>query len=103
MVSVEINNIVNNTNGKTYGNWTIGETIGVSELNVGAGHYGDVVLEALWTANTYSVAYNNNTGTGEMTNSTATYDTASLLTANAFQKTGYTFDGWSTTEDNTGI
>ena len=55
-------------------------------------------LYAIWKANTYYVKYNGNTSTsGSMSNSTHTYGTESQLTANAFSKTGYTFQGWSTT------
>ena len=46
-------------------------------------------------ANTYTVTFNSNGGTGTMGNMTFTYDTAQALTKNAFTKTGYTFAGWS--------
>lgn len=51
-------------------------------------------LFAQWTAYTYTVKYNANGGTGAMANSSHTYDTAKALTANAFTKKGYTFQGW---------
>ena len=57
---------------------------------------GTVTLYAVWKANTYTVAYNANGGTGSMSSSSHTYDTAKALTANAFTRTGYTFLGWST-------
>lgn len=56
-------------------------------------------LYAQWTANTYTVAYNANGGTGTMSNSSHTYDTSSKLTANSFTKFGYTFKGWATSLD----
>lgn len=60
-------------------------------------------LYAGWTANTYSVAYNGNGSTsGSMSNSSHTYDTAKALTANAYKKTGYSFNGWNTKADGTG-
>jgi uncharacterized repeat protein (TIGR02543 family) len=40
------------------------------------------------------VTFNNNGGTGTMTAQTANVPTA--LTANAFTRTGYTFNGWNT-------
>lgn len=56
-----------------------------------------VNVYAKWTAITYEVAYNGNTNTGgSMTNSTHTYDVAKQLTANAFTKTNYSFQGWAT-------
>ena len=54
-------------------------------------------LYAQWTANTYTVAYNANGGTGTMSNSSHTYGTSSKLTANSFTKFGYSFKGWANT------
>ncbi|MBE5812556.1 MAG: BspA family leucine-rich repeat surface protein [Clostridiales bacterium] len=54
-------------------------------------------LYAHFTANTYYVAYDGNGATsGSMSNSTHTYGTAQNLTANAYSRTGYTFNGWKT-------
>ena len=44
----------------------------------------------------YSVKFNANGGTGTMSNESFTYGTAKALTANAFTRTGYTFQGWAT-------
>ena len=44
----------------------------------------------------YSVKFNANGGTGTMANESFTYGTAKELTANAFKRTGYTFQGWAT-------
>ena len=44
----------------------------------------------------YSVKFNANGGTGTMSNESFTYGTAKALTANAFKRTGYTFQGWAT-------
>ena len=62
---------------------------------------GDVItLYAKWTANTYTVKFDGNGATsGTMDDQTFIYDEAKNLTKNAFAKTGYTFAGWSTTED----
>ncbi|MCR4615025.1 MAG: InlB B-repeat-containing protein, partial [Clostridiales bacterium] len=53
-------------------------------------------IYAKWTANTYTVAYNANGGSGSMSSVSHTYDTAKNLTANAFTRYGYTFAGWAT-------
>lgn len=60
-----------------------------------------VTLYAIWRANTYTVAYNANGGSGTMGNTTFTYDTLKALTANAFTRAGYTFLGWSTSSSAT--
>ncbi len=54
------------------------------------------------SANTYDVAYNPNGGSGSMSNSSHTYDTAKNLTANTFTRTGYAFTGWNTKADGSG-
>lgn len=62
---------------------------------------------ATYTANaqgvSYTVVYHSNGGTGTMTNSSHTYGTASTLSKNAFAKTGYSFQGWSTSESSSSI
>ncbi|MCD7825879.1 MAG: InlB B-repeat-containing protein, partial [Clostridiaceae bacterium] len=63
---------------------------------------GDTVrLYAVWKANSYTVKYNANGGSGTMLDMAMTYDTAATLTANAFSRKGYTFQGWSTKADAT--
>ena len=58
-------------------------------------------LYAVWQANTYTVSYNANGGSGTMSNSSHTYDVAKSLTSNAFTREGYTFLGWSTSSGAT--
>ena len=70
-----------------------------SVSNLTATANGTVNLYAVWTANTYSVKFNANGGTGTMSNESFTYGTAKALTANAFTRTGYTFQGWASTAD----
>ncbi len=57
---------------------------------------GAVTLYAVWRANTYTVKYNANGGSGRTASSRHAYDEAKRLTANVFAKTGYTFMGWAT-------
>ena len=54
-------------------------------------------LYAKWVANTYTVKFNANGGTGTMSNQSHTYDSTEELTLNKFTKSGYVFDGWSKT------
>ncbi len=58
-------------------------------------------LYAVWRANTYTVKYNANGGSGSMSNSSHTYDVAKSLSSNAFTRAGYTFLGWSTSSSAT--
>lgn len=58
-------------------------------------------LYAIWKPNIYTIKYNANGGSGTMSSSSHTYDTAKALTANSFTRTGYTFLGWSTSSSAT--
>ena len=46
-----------------------------------------------------TVTFNANGGTGTMNDQSFTYDIAQNLTANAFEKYGHTFAGWSKTSN----
>ena len=52
-------------------------------------------ITAQWLANTYTITYNANGGSGTTANSSHTYGVAKNLTANGFTRTGYRFLGWS--------
>ena len=74
---------------------------GASVINLTATDKGNVTLYAVWRANTYTVTFDANDGTGSMSDMTFTYGTAQNLSANAFTRTGYTFAGWATEEGAT--
>ena len=67
-----------------------------SVSNLTSTNGGTVTLYAVWKANTYTVKFNANGGTGIMLNQSFTYDKAKALTGNAFFRIGYTFQGWAT-------
>ncbi len=67
-----------------------------SVTNLASANGDTVTLYAVWSANQYTVKYNANKGTGNMSESTHTYDVAANLSANTFTRTGYTFIGWAT-------
>ncbi|MBE6574050.1 MAG: hypothetical protein E7652_06630 [Ruminococcaceae bacterium] len=58
-------------------------------------------LYAIWKANSYTIRYNANGGSGSMSDTTHYYDTAKNLSANKFTRSGYTFLGWSTSSSAT--
>lgn len=67
---------------------------------------GNVDLYAVWTANSYTVGYDENTPEnagaevkGTMKDTKMTYDSEGTLRANAYRLAGYKFMGWSTTPD----
>ncbi len=60
-----------------------------------------ITLYAVWKANTYTITYNANGGSGTMSNSSHTYDVEKKLTSNAYARAGYHFKGWSTSASGT--
>ncbi len=54
-------------------------------------------LYAVWQRNRYTVVYDSNGGTGNMTSSNFTYDVLQPLAKCTFTRTGYAFVGWATT------
>jgi uncharacterized repeat protein (TIGR02543 family) len=64
----------------------------------------DLDLVAQWAANTYTVKFDKNAeaATGTMADQLFTYDVAQNLTANAFERAGYTFFGWNTAANGSG-
>ena len=72
-------------------------------INLTATDGGTVNLYAKWTPNTYTVHFDGNGNTsGSMSDMSFTYDVAQNLTANDFNRTGYTFAGWATEADGSG-
>ncbi len=59
----------------------------------------DTTYTAQWTANTYTVSYNSNGGTGSTAASSHTFGISANLTLNGFTKDGNSFLGWSTDPD----
>jgi uncharacterized repeat protein (TIGR02543 family) len=62
----------------------------------------NITLFARWTANSITVTFNKNDGSGNTTTQSLTADSATNLTNNSFTRTGYTFAGWSANNDGTG-
>lgn len=63
---------------------------------------GDVNLTAQATANTYTIKYNANGGTGTMADTVHTYNGNVATRLNAFTRTGYSFNGWYASRVNNG-
>ena len=56
-------------------------------------------LYARWTANTNTVTFNNNGGSGSMASQNITSGVATNLRSKTFTRAGFTFAGWSTTQN----
>ena len=64
----------------------------------------NTTLYAQWKANEYTVKYDSNGGEGTMTDDNAyQYNANVTVQENAFTRDGYTFTGWNTAQDGSGI
>ena len=92
--------------GYIFGGWfTAAEFATESKLaTILSGSTGNVTVYAKWIPIAYSVVFNKNSeyATGRMGDQAFAYDTAQNLSVNAFERTGYTFDGWNTKADGSG-
>jgi uncharacterized repeat protein (TIGR02543 family) len=87
--------------GYTFGGWATTQT-GTSALTT-LTPTGNQTLYAIWTARPFNISFNGNTSTsGTMSNLPMVSGTAKALTANAFLKTGFRFNGWNTTANGSG-
>ena len=74
--------------GYTFAGWTPSQ--------ITADMTGAQTVQAAWTANNYSIAYNPNGGSGTMEATAATYDSEATVATNGFTWTGHVFAGWAT-------
>lgn len=63
----------------------------------------DLTLYAQWTPITFTVSFNSNGGTGSMTSQTGTILSITHLAANTLTRAGYSFAGWDTAANGSGI
>ena len=104
--TIESNDITLETpskTGYTFKGWTDTDlTEKTMIVTIPKGSTGNREYTANFDANTCTIVFDRNTGSGSMANQTMTYDTETTLNANEFTKTGYTFDGWNTQVDGQG-
>ena len=60
---------------------------------------GTQTVRANWTANSYTISYNANGGSGTMDGTSVTYDSEATVAENGFVRDGYLFKGWATEVD----
>ena len=90
--------------GYQFGGWyASADCSGDAVTTIATGTTGNVELWAKWTANRYAIAFSGNGATdGTMDDETFDYDEAKALTACAYTRTGYHFNGWNTQADGLG-
>lgn len=84
--------------GYTFQGWGTSSTDTTADYQPGASYTGNATttLYAVWKANTYTVRYNANGGTGAPGNQTKTHGTTLTLSSTRPTRTDYTFLGWAT-------
>jgi uncharacterized repeat protein (TIGR02543 family) len=90
--------------GYTFGGWYTDAKFKNKITKLAKGSTGNKTLYAKWTANKYTIKFNGNGSTkGSMkSQNNCSYGTSYKLTANAYKRTGYTFNGWNTKADGSG-
>lgn len=76
----------------TSATWSDGGTYTRNESNT---------LYAVWQANTYTIKYNANGGSGAPSNQTKTHNKTLILSSTKPKRTNYNFEGWSTSSTAT--
>jgi uncharacterized repeat protein (TIGR02543 family) len=91
--------------GFTFGGWSSAQDDASTRISGSYTPSQSVTLYALWTAGQYSYSYNvNGATTGSPSAASGTFTTGgtaiTLATQNTLARTGYTFNGWSTTQND---
>ena len=92
--------------GYTFTGWNTATNGSGASYAEGARYSSDanLTLYAQWQPNTYTVTFNgNNSTSGSTTSQNFTYGVPQNLNVNGFQRTGYTFTGWNTATNGSGI
>lgn len=84
--------------GHSFVRWNTNSNNGGAAYNPGSVYTGNsnLTLYAIWKANTYTVSYNANGGTGAPGNQTKTYGVDLTLSTTKPTRTNYNFLGWAT-------
>lgn len=91
--------------GHTFLGWSTSSTATSATYAAGANYTANssATLYAVWKANTYTVSYNANGGTGAPGNQTKTYGKALTLSTTKPTRTNYNFKGWGTSASATTV
>ncbi|MCF0229016.1 MAG: InlB B-repeat-containing protein, partial [Parasporobacterium sp.] len=88
--------------GYVFNGWYI-DPQGTQAYDFNAAVSSNLTLYAKWSPVVYTVRFDSNGGTGTMQSMSCSYGSVYNFTANAFARTGYTFEGWNTKADGTGV
>ena len=87
----------------TFSGWYSDSEYKKPVTRIAKGSTGNKTLYGKWIINRYKIRFNGNGSTvGSMADMTCKYGQSYNITANAFKKTGYIFNGWNTKADGSG-
>lgn len=91
--------------GYSFLGWSTSSTATSATYSAGGNYTANsaATLYAVWKANTYTVTYNANGGTGAPSSQTKTYGVALTLSSTKPTRTNYTFKGWGTSASATTV
>lgn len=91
--------------GYSFLGWSTSSTATSATYSAGGSYTANAAatLYAVWKANTYTVSYNANGGTGAPSNQTKTYGVALTLSSTKPTRTNYNFKGWGTSASATTV
>lgn len=91
--------------GYTFKGWSTSSTATSATYAAGGNYTANAAatLYAVWQANTYTVSYNANGGTGAPANQTKTYGKTLTLSSTKPTRTNYNFKGWGTSASATTV
>lgn len=101
--NITISSTIPTRTGYTFVGWGKSSTTTSVSYNPGGGcgENANLTLYAIWRANTYTVTFNANGGTGAPANQSKTHGTALTLSSTKPTRTDYNFLGWSTSSTAT--
>lgn len=103
--TIKISSVKPTRIGYTFQGWGTSATTTTVRYNPGDtfGSDTDTTIYAIWKADTYTVSYNANGGTGAPGNQTKTYGVNLTLSSTKPTRTNYTFKGWGTSAGSTTV
>lgn len=89
----------------TFGGWYSDAKFKTKVTQIKAGSSGDKIFYAKWTINKYTIKFDANGGSGKTMKNLANcaYNQDYVLTKVGYKKNGYTFVGWNTKADGSGM
>ena len=103
--TIKISTVKPTRTGYTFQGWGLSADTTTIRYNPGDtfGSDADTTLYAVWKADTYTVSYDANGGTGAPSNQTKTYGVNLTLSSTKPTRTNYTFKGWGTSAASTTV